>query len=94
MTDSTSAGIDSPPYRPLTPEEDKALVERIRRSGARIVFVGLGCPKQDHFAYEHRDRIQAVQVCVGAAFDFHAGVRRMAPHRAAIVSVTRPPDTG
>jgi len=73
------AGVDSPPYRPLTRDEDNALVERIRRSGARIVFVGLGCPKQDHFAYEHRDRIEAVQVCVGAAFDFHAGVKSMAP---------------
>jgi exopolysaccharide biosynthesis WecB/TagA/CpsF family protein len=73
------AGAESPPFRPLSPEEDEAVVRRINESGAGIVFVGLGCPKQDHFAYEHRRRINAVQVCVGAAFDFHAGNKKMAP---------------
>jgi exopolysaccharide biosynthesis WecB/TagA/CpsF family protein len=73
------AGVESPPFRALTPAEDEAAVERINASGARLVFVGLGCPKQDVFAYEHRARIKAVQVCVGAAFDFHAGVMPMAP---------------
>lgn len=72
-------GAESPPFRPLTPEEDAATVERFNRSGAGIVFLGLGCPKQDHFAYEHRSRVRAVQICVGAAFDFHAGVKPMAP---------------
>ena len=72
-------GTESPPYRALTPEEDAALVERIRASGARLVFIGLGCPKQDLFAYQHRQSIDAVQVCVGAAFDFHAGAKKMAP---------------
>jgi exopolysaccharide biosynthesis WecB/TagA/CpsF family protein len=72
-------GTESPPYRALTPEEDAALVERIRASGARLVFIGLGCPKQDLFAYQHRRSIDAVQVCVGAAFDFHAGAKKMAP---------------
>ncbi len=73
------AGSESPPYRPLTAEEDQALVQRIRASGAGIVFIGLGCPKQDLFAYEHRERLELVQVCVGAAFDFHAGAKAMAP---------------
>jgi len=73
------AGYESPPFRPLTEEEDQAAVERINDSGAGLVFIGLGCPKQDVFAYEHRDRIQAVQLCVGAAFDFHAGVKKPAP---------------
>lgn len=73
------AGAEAPPFRPLTDEEDAAVVERINGSGAGIVFIGLGCPKQDHFAYEHRPRINAVQLCVGAAFDFHAGVKPMAP---------------
>jgi exopolysaccharide biosynthesis WecB/TagA/CpsF family protein len=73
------AGVDVPPFRPLTPEEDRAVVERINRSGAGLVFIGLGCPKQDIFAAEHRDRIRAVQVCVGAAFDFQAGAKRVAP---------------
>jgi exopolysaccharide biosynthesis WecB/TagA/CpsF family protein len=73
------AGAESPPYRPLTPREDAAVVERINVSGASLVFVGLGAPKQDVFAYQHRGRIQAVQVCVGAAFDFLAGEKPMAP---------------
>jgi N-acetylglucosaminyldiphosphoundecaprenol N-acetyl-beta-D-mannosaminyltransferase len=73
------AGAESPPFRALTPEEDEAVVRRINESGAGILFVGLGCPKQDHFAADHADRIHAVQVCVGAAFDFHAGTKPMAP---------------
>ncbi len=73
------AGAESPPFRALTPEEDDAVVRRINDSGAGILFVGLGCPKQDHFAADHADRIHAVQVCVGAAFDFHAGTKPMAP---------------
>ena len=74
------AGAESPPFRPLSPREDDEMVRRINDSGAGIVFLGLGCPKQDRFAYEHRRRINAVQVCVGAAFDFHAGNKRMAPN--------------
>jgi N-acetylglucosaminyldiphosphoundecaprenol N-acetyl-beta-D-mannosaminyltransferase len=73
------AGVESPPFRPLTPEEDAAMVERVNASGAGLVFIGLGCPKQDHFAAEHVDRIRAVQLCVGAAFDFLAGTKPMAP---------------
>ncbi len=73
------AGVESPPFRPLTAEEDAAMVERVNASGAGLVFIGLGCPKQDHFAAEHLDRIQAVQLCVGAAFDFLAGTKPMAP---------------
>jgi exopolysaccharide biosynthesis WecB/TagA/CpsF family protein len=55
------------------------VVRRINESDAGILFIGLGCPKQDHFAAEHAGRIHAVQVCVGAAFDFHAGTKPMAP---------------
>jgi exopolysaccharide biosynthesis WecB/TagA/CpsF family protein len=73
------AGAESPPFRVLTREEDESVVERINASGAQLVFIGLGCPKQDHFAHEHRDRIRAVQLCVGAAFDFLAGTKKTAP---------------
>lgn len=73
------AGAEAPPFRALTPEEDAQMVERINSSGAGLVFIGLGCPKQDHFAADHMDRIHGVQVCVGAAFDFHAGNKRTAP---------------
>jgi N-acetylglucosaminyldiphosphoundecaprenol N-acetyl-beta-D-mannosaminyltransferase len=51
----------------------------IEGSGAHLVFVGLGCPLQERWAHHHRDRLSAVMVCVGAAFDFHAGTLRQAP---------------
>ena len=60
-------------------ERDAAVVERINRSGAGLVFIGLGCPRQEQFAMAHRDSIHAVQLCVGAAFDFHAGTKGIAP---------------
>jgi exopolysaccharide biosynthesis WecB/TagA/CpsF family protein len=72
-------GSYSPPFRPLTPEEDADVTRAIRASGAGIVFVGLGCPRQETWAYAHREQIQAALVCVGAAFDFHAGSLRQAP---------------
>lgn len=71
--------MESPPFRALTPEEDAAAVERIDASGAGIVFVGLGCPKQERWMAAHRGRINAVMIGVGAAFDFHAGTVRRAP---------------
>lgn len=73
------AGAEAPPFRPLTAEEDEDTARRINASGAGIAFIGLGCPKQDQFAARQRERIRAVQVCVGAAFDLHAGARKMAP---------------
>ena len=72
-------GCESPPFRPLTPEEDQQVVERINASGAGLIFLGLGCPRQDIFAYEHRHSLRGIQMCVGAAFDFHAGSKKMAP---------------
>ena len=73
------AGAESPPYRALTEQEEDAVIDRINTSGAGVVFLGIGCPKQEDFASKHRDRIHAVQMCVGAAFDFHAGKVSMAP---------------
>lgn len=73
------AGHRSPPFRPTTPEEDEDDVRDILASGARIVFIGLGCPRQERWAYAHRDRLPMPLVCVGAAFDFHAGTLRQAP---------------
>jgi exopolysaccharide biosynthesis WecB/TagA/CpsF family protein len=64
---------------PLSRAEDREVTARIRGSGAQIVFVGLGCPRQELWAAEHRGVFQAPLVCVGAAFDFHAGVLRQAP---------------
>ena len=72
-------GIQPSRFRDSTPDEDLRDVEMIKRSGADIVLVGLGCPLQERWAYEHRNSISGVQVCVGAAFDFHAGALRQAP---------------
>jgi len=72
-------GAESPPFRALTPEEDQAAVKRINDSGAEFVFIGIGCPKQGVFGHEHRDRLNGIQLLVGAAFDFHAGTVDQAP---------------
>jgi N-acetylglucosaminyldiphosphoundecaprenol N-acetyl-beta-D-mannosaminyltransferase len=72
-------GAHSPPFRELDPDEDAEIVRTIERSGANLVFVSLGCPKQEQWMHAHRGRIRAVMVGVGAAFDFHAGVTRRAP---------------
>jgi N-acetylglucosaminyldiphosphoundecaprenol N-acetyl-beta-D-mannosaminyltransferase len=70
---------ESPPFRALTPEEDAAIVDRITASDVRLLFVGLGCPKQEHWIVEHLGRVHAVMFAVGAAFDFIAGSKLRAP---------------
>ena len=69
----------SPPFRPLTAEEDAAVIRAVNASGTKILFVGLGCPKQERWMAAHRGKIQVVMLGVGAAFDFHAGSIRQAP---------------
>ncbi len=72
-------GTYAPPFRSLTCEEDEEIVDLINDSGAHVVFVGLGCPKQEKWMAEHRGRIHAVMIGVGAAFDYHSGMVRRAP---------------
>jgi N-acetylglucosaminyldiphosphoundecaprenol N-acetyl-beta-D-mannosaminyltransferase len=75
-----TVGAYSPPFRPLTPEEDGEIVDRINASGADLVWVGLSTPKQERWMAEHRSRLTApVLLGVGAAFDFHAGLLPEAP---------------
>ena len=69
----------SPPFRTMSPEEDTEMVEQINQSGARILFVGLGCPKQEIWMAKHHGKVKAVMLGVGAAFDFHAGTKPQAP---------------
>lgn len=69
----------SPPFRALAPAEDAAVCDAILASGARILFVGLGCPKQERWMAEHRESLACVQVGVGAAFDFVSGAKAQAP---------------
>jgi len=81
----TYPGIDvvgtlSPPFRPVTDEEDEAIVRAINAAKPDIVWVGLSTPKQERWMSAHRDRIEApVMIGVGAAFDFLAGTKRQAP---------------
>lgn len=73
------AGMYSPPFRELTREEDEEIVRRINESGADFVWVALGAPKQEWWMYEHRHRVRALMLGVGAAFDFTAGTVKRAP---------------
>jgi N-acetylglucosaminyldiphosphoundecaprenol N-acetyl-beta-D-mannosaminyltransferase len=69
----------SPPFRPPTLEEERRTVEELHRSGTRILFVGLGTPKQERWMATHKQQVNAVMLGVGAAFDFLAGAKRQAP---------------
>jgi N-acetylglucosaminyldiphosphoundecaprenol N-acetyl-beta-D-mannosaminyltransferase len=69
----------SPPFRPLSGSENAQIIEKISQSGARILFVGLGCPKQEIWMAEQKEKIPVVMLGVGAAFDFHAGLKRQSP---------------
>lgn len=77
----TVAGMRPSRFRPLTTAEKHEVVDEIRRSGAAITFVGLGCPRQEVWAYEYRDALAMPILAVGAAFDFNAGLMPQAPPR-------------
>jgi N-acetylglucosaminyldiphosphoundecaprenol N-acetyl-beta-D-mannosaminyltransferase len=71
----------APPFRPLDPDEEAAVAAEINRSGADVVWVGIGVPKQEKWMAAMRARLDApVLVGVGAAFDFHAGLTAQAPN--------------
>jgi N-acetylglucosaminyldiphosphoundecaprenol N-acetyl-beta-D-mannosaminyltransferase len=70
----------SPPFRPLTPDEDSEVIRRIQASGADLVLVGISTPKQENWMSAHRSTLPGVVMLgVGAAFDFHAGRISQAP---------------
>jgi exopolysaccharide biosynthesis WecB/TagA/CpsF family protein len=73
------SGMEHSKFRSLTLQEKQQIVERIHESGAEIVFVGLGCPRQEVWTYELRDAISRPVLAVGAAFPFLAGTLRQAP---------------
>lgn len=73
------AGAEPSLFRLSTENEKHEIAERIRTSGAKLVFVGLGCPRQEIWAYEYRELLPMPLVAVGAAFDFHAGTLAQAP---------------
>lgn len=77
----------SPPFRPLTPEETGQQIVGLRASSAQLVFVGLGCPKQERWMATQRDSVGGFMIGVGAAFDFIAGEVKPSPpwvHRAGL----------
>ena len=78
--DLSVVGTYSPPFRPLTPEEDDQVIQMINEADPDVVWVSLTTPKQDHWMAAHVGRLNApVLIGVGAAFDFHSGRKRQAP---------------
>jgi N-acetylglucosaminyldiphosphoundecaprenol N-acetyl-beta-D-mannosaminyltransferase len=73
------AGSFSPPFRPLTPEEDQAVVNLIKASEAQLLFVSLGCPKQEKWMFEHRGQVAACMLGLGQAFLVYAGLEKRLP---------------
>ncbi len=73
------AGMHSPPFRPLSDAEMAADVDAICQSGAHLVMVGLGCPKQERWMAQNQEKIPAVMLGLGAAFPFYTGDLKRAP---------------
>ena len=73
------AGMYSPPFRPMTEDEDKAIVDRINETKPDFVWVGLGAPKQEKWMATHQGRVSGLMIGVGAGFDYHAGNIERAP---------------
>ncbi|WP_412753567.1 WecB/TagA/CpsF family glycosyltransferase [Krasilnikovia sp. M28-CT-15] len=73
------AGVEASKFRAVRPGEDAEIAERITASGARVVLVGLGCPRQEVFTYAMRPLLDMPLLAVGAAFDYHAGLLKNPP---------------
>lgn len=73
------AGSQPSKFRQTTPEEKQEVIKQIKDSGAAITFVGLGCPRQEVWAYEYTQELSMPVMAVGAAFDFHAGLLSSSP---------------
>ncbi|WP_418747617.1 WecB/TagA/CpsF family glycosyltransferase [Frisingicoccus sp.] len=73
------AGMYSPPFRPLTEGEDRAVIKRINETVPDFVWIGLGAPKQENWMAAHQGKVNGFMVGVGAGFDFHAGIINRAP---------------
>lgn len=77
--DVVIAGMYAPPFGPLTEQEDREIITQINDARPDFVWVGLGAPKQEEWMYDHRGKLNAVAVGVGAGFDYLAGNIRRAP---------------
>ncbi len=73
------AGMSPLPFRPLSSEEDATVVQAINDSRAGIVFLALGCPKQEIWMHQHKGKINAVMIGLGGVFPIYAGIIKHAP---------------
>ena len=71
--------FSAPPFRELTEIEEANYIDEINASGVKILFVGIGCPKQERWMAKHKDKLNCVMIGVGAAFDFFSGRKKHAP---------------
>ena len=72
-------GMYSPPFRKLTEDEDRQVIEKINQVRADFIWVGLGAPKQERWMYEHQGKVHGLMIGVGAGFDYFAGNIKRAP---------------
>ena len=72
-------GMYSPPFRELSEVEKQQDIDRINASGADVIWIGLGAPKQENWMYEHKGKLQGTAIGVGAGFDYHAKELKRAP---------------
>jgi N-acetylglucosaminyldiphosphoundecaprenol N-acetyl-beta-D-mannosaminyltransferase len=77
--DLVVADMQPLPYRPLTEQEDRQLVQRINESGAGFLLVALGCPKQEMWMNQHKGKVKAVMIGLGGVFPIYAGMVQFAP---------------
>jgi N-acetylglucosaminyldiphosphoundecaprenol N-acetyl-beta-D-mannosaminyltransferase len=73
------AGMEPLPFQPLSQAENDAVVQKINKSGAGLVFVSLGCPKQEYWISQNKGKISAVMIGLGGAFPVYAGIHKRAP---------------
>lgn len=73
------AGMEPLPFRPLSEDEDRAVVRKLNESGCGLVFVSLGCPKQETWMAKHKGQVRAVMIGLGGAFPVYAGIHKRAP---------------
>lgn len=79
FTEAIVVGMYSPPFRPMTEDEDKEIIEKINETSPDFIWVGLGAPKQENWMASHQGKVHGFMVGVGAAFDYYAGNINRAP---------------
>ncbi len=73
------AGIEPLPFRPLSEDDDRAVIQKVNESGCGLVFVSLGCSQQEAWMFKHKHRVRAVMVGLGGTFPVYAGIHDRSP---------------